>query len=415
VKRVHPKDRAINPATGKPWVVWFVNNTSSSDGTIKSPFPTLLQAQNASSPNDMIYVFPGDGTTNGMNMGITLQDGQSFFGSGIKQQFATTKGTMTIPVMSGRYPSISNTTDVVTLGNGNSVSGFNMTSTNGAGIITPQSGIINATIANNVITVLSTGNALHSGAALFGSGTFNIYNNQITGPLAGSSGSGVRLNAIGAMMSGVVNDNAISGFLNGILGAGINANPGSYDFIVQGNAIANFNPTAPVGSGIIFTMQGTSSVKIIGNAINNNNNAFCGILINDSIDTQSGIAIITNNTVTTTSTASPTSGIFVSTGNGANTSLSVAVTNNAVNSTSAAAFPTSAAFSFSSTGTSSICLSLDKNIAVNLPTATGFGFTTAGSGVINVDSMAGNIGGSIATSSTAGNGVFFVAPGTCGD
>ena len=109
VKRVNKREKAINPVTGDPWVVWFVNNTSHSAGTFESPFPTLLQAQNASSPNQMIYVFPGDGTTNGMNAGITLQDGQSFFGSGINQQFATTKGTKTIPAMSSSNPSITNT------------------------------------------------------------------------------------------------------------------------------------------------------------------------------------------------------------------------------------------------------------------------------------------------------------------
>ena len=71
VKKVHRREKAINPATGKPWTVWFVDNTSHSAGTYGSPFPTLLQAQNASAPNDMIYVFPGDGTTKGMDKGIT--------------------------------------------------------------------------------------------------------------------------------------------------------------------------------------------------------------------------------------------------------------------------------------------------------------------------------------------------------
>ena len=32
---------AIDPATGQPYFFVFVNNTSSSDGTYESPYPTL--------------------------------------------------------------------------------------------------------------------------------------------------------------------------------------------------------------------------------------------------------------------------------------------------------------------------------------------------------------------------------------
>ena len=183
VKKVRKNIRAINPATGLPWQVWFVNNTSSSAGTYQSPFPTLAQAEAASSPNDMIYVFPGDGTTTGMDMGITLQNGQSFFGSGISHKIATTKGSMIIPAMSSNFPTITNTTaggNVVTIGNGNVVSGFNMNivspSFNGIGSLPMING---ATIANNVITVVTGIFNANNAITVTGVGTVNIYNNQI--------------------------------------------------------------------------------------------------------------------------------------------------------------------------------------------------------------------------------------------
>ena len=60
---------AIDPATGLPYFFVFVDNTGSSNGTYESPYHSLAQAQDNSSPNDIIYVFPGDGTTTGMDSG----------------------------------------------------------------------------------------------------------------------------------------------------------------------------------------------------------------------------------------------------------------------------------------------------------------------------------------------------------
>ena len=80
-------------------MVWFVNNTSPApgSGTFESPFPTLIQAQDASAPNDIIYVFTGDGTDKGMNAGIMLQKGQQLFGASINHTIKTTMGHVKIP------------------------------------------------------------------------------------------------------------------------------------------------------------------------------------------------------------------------------------------------------------------------------------------------------------------------------
>ena len=76
------KQRLINPATGLPYHVLYVNNTSGSKGTFEDPFGTLVHAQNVSKPHDIIYVFVGDGTTTGQNAGLTMQLGQMLQGSG---------------------------------------------------------------------------------------------------------------------------------------------------------------------------------------------------------------------------------------------------------------------------------------------------------------------------------------------
>lgn len=124
---------AIDPETGAPIFFIFVNNTSNSSGTFESPYPTLAQAQNNSAPNNIIYVYPGDGTTTGMDSGITLKANQKFWGSGISHLIQTTDGLITIPAQSIVSPTITNTdidTDgnAITLATNNAISGFTITS-----------------------------------------------------------------------------------------------------------------------------------------------------------------------------------------------------------------------------------------------------------------------------------------------
>ena len=120
--------KAIDPVTGDPYVVWFVDNTSHSQGTYESPFNTLVVAENNSNTNDIIYVFPGDGTDTGLNMGITLKNGQQLLGAGIDQQIATQFGSVNIPAQAYALPIISNTFANVTLNSVDLVYGNNVVS-----------------------------------------------------------------------------------------------------------------------------------------------------------------------------------------------------------------------------------------------------------------------------------------------
>lgn len=124
---------AIDPATGLPYIFVFVNNTSHSQGTYESPYPTFAEAQSTSSPNNIIYVFPGDGTTKGMDSGITLKANQKLWGSGAGHSLLTTKGIISIPAQTSTLPTITNTNvdtegNAITLATNNAVSGFMITS-----------------------------------------------------------------------------------------------------------------------------------------------------------------------------------------------------------------------------------------------------------------------------------------------
>lgn len=123
------KTIGIDPATGLPYFFVFVDNTSSSKGTYESPYHSLEQAQNNSSPNDVIYVFPGDGTTKGMDSGISLKQNQKLWGSSVKQSIQTSKGTIPIPAQSKSAPTITNQNvdtegNAITLAANNSISGI---------------------------------------------------------------------------------------------------------------------------------------------------------------------------------------------------------------------------------------------------------------------------------------------------
>jgi hypothetical protein len=129
IDNIRKNTLAIDPATGLPYYFVFVNNTSHSDGTYESPYHSLAQAQDHSSPNNIIYVFPGDGTTTGMDSGISLKANQKFWGAGISHSIQTSQGKISIPAQSRSSPTITNTNintegNAITLATNNAISGF---------------------------------------------------------------------------------------------------------------------------------------------------------------------------------------------------------------------------------------------------------------------------------------------------
>lgn len=203
VDKKHIKSTAIDPLTGEPYFFWFVDNTSHSNGTIESPFNTLLAAQNASSVFDVIYVFPGNGTTLGMDQGFVMKNNQKIFGSGIDNKLATTKGEVAIPAQTENFPLITNTilnTAAITLANNCEVAGLYITATNGGdGILggdpTPAGptrlGIINTFVHNNIITNVNvTNGAIYLANCL---GELIVSNNNISNITSANFSSGINI------------------------------------------------------------------------------------------------------------------------------------------------------------------------------------------------------------------------------
>ena len=179
VETHHKKKRsAIDPVTGLPLNFIFVDNTSSSSGTYESPFPTLAQAQAASNPGDVIYVFPGDGTTTGYNAGIILKDNQSLIGSGFVFPITTPFGTLDIPAQTSTAPNITTAVgNIVTLANNNTVRGLNI---NG---LAAHMGVFGSNVANTRIefNTFNNNNSFSPGLLDQCTGLLSIENNTFLG------------------------------------------------------------------------------------------------------------------------------------------------------------------------------------------------------------------------------------------
>jgi len=262
----HKKEHsaAIDPTTCQPYKFVFVDNTSHSAGTYESPYPTLALAQANSGVGDIIYVFPGDGTTKGMDAGITLQLNQKLWGSGINQFIQTAQGSFVIPAQSAALPQLTNTSldtagDGVTLSSGNQVRGVILTGALDKGIMGAQIesvDIAECIIQNNGERALEISFANQA--------TVNLTDN-------------------------VINENE---------GGSVMTFNGSATLLVSGNTIAN---TISVSDPPLVIVAGSSplTATITNNTINNNTCSAIRCALNNTDSAQLTISgnTITNNAI----------------------------------------------------------------------------------------------------------------------
>jgi len=388
ITTVRRHEKAINPTTKAPWQVWFVDNTSHSLGTYESPFPTLVAAQTASGPNDIIYVFPGDGTTTGMDAGITLKDRQQLFGSGIAQLIPTTKGEITIPAHSSGRPLITNLSgNVVTLANGNQVAGLGvLVSQAGAtGII--GLGIHDTSICNNAVQ----GSLDHSGILIEGEGVVEICHNQLASLANTPSLTAIHVRVVNntSMIANMSNNQTFGYRMAMSFGPLNNPSAATGTAIIQGNNIAHFSQ-----SGIFYpTGLLNSTVQILDNTIFNDV-GIQGILVSVNNAPSDGTVIIGNNQIVTTSSSANTEGIRTEINIGTGDRLVAIITQNSVVTGPGLG---SAGISLFSDNNDSICASLTGNQVT--PTAASgtndFKMSTNGSGTINIQNIADNIGSNV--------------------
>lgn len=255
--------KAIDPITNDPYFFIFVNNQSHSLGTYESPYPSIIDAENASSPGDILYVYPGSGAPYDVGdagvLGLVLQENQKLFGSAIAQSLMTTQGNLTIPQQSAQYPYLKGVAQpvdgIVTLANSNEVSGIGFESeSSGSGVLggvnDGSSPIENAYIHDNIFS----GTFTIGGVVIAGTGEVMINRN----------------------MFDMVGDSAIKHVLQ----------KGSCNLQIISNVIdQSLQNISPSPAGVLVLPQGSSSVaaQIHSNRINildgPNSGILCGMYL----------------------------------------------------------------------------------------------------------------------------------------
>jgi hypothetical protein len=354
---------AINPLTGLPYTFWFVNNLSHSAGTFESPFPTLADAIAASSVDEIIMVYTGDGTSNGLNAGaapFALKDHQQLLGAGFEYSFPTQYGTVMLPALDQGRPYLTANQDVsgVSLAERNTVSGLLIQITD------TSSGSITAGIYNNPninqTKIFNNSFILHGyayAASLVNCGNVTISQNSVQGEsnstgfdvfdanqsinISGNTISGCS-NKAGIHVEGIVTHCAISDNSVRNCGTGIDFYPSSVsDVLIENNLTSN----CATGISDITLGNGVETHQILGNTISDSSLI---ALTFDADGASSGVITVSSNTITGTGVT----GLLVDVDNTANILLHV--TNNSI-------YAGSIGSSVESHGNSTICFRFQDN------------------------------------------------------
>ncbi|HLJ10809.1 MAG TPA: right-handed parallel beta-helix repeat-containing protein, partial [Planctomycetaceae bacterium] len=176
---------AIDPATGSPYTFAHVSSSAApgGNGTIASPFQTILAAQSAN--RDIIFVHAGSVFSGGP--GIVLNAGERILGDGQSVQHfirVPQLGSLLLPQSAGNLPVLNGSAgDAVVLANSTEFSGFSITNAAGNAIV--GNGVQNV-ILNNIAVMNPGGDGIR---LVNTAGPVSITNNFI----AHSMGSGINI------------------------------------------------------------------------------------------------------------------------------------------------------------------------------------------------------------------------------
>lgn len=294
VDKKQKQGAAIDPTTGLPYTFIFVDNTSSSLGTYESPYPTLANAETNSNPYDIIYIFPGNRTTVGLDAGIILQDYQKLWGSGINQHLTTTLGLLTIPSQSASIYNGIVITPILTNPSGSVVFAKNGNEISGLFLANQGSNDCVSCFDKNSLTVLNS-----TLAALNAPGAIGINTSGLSGTL---SVSGCDINQV---TNGIKLQNS-SGSVTANIENTTFSSPGDVYSAIQlilsntasGDLNVNNCTATTRNSAIGIDLSETSQITTLISD-NNFDTGSYGLYINSSSGETSIDATIKNNTMTT--------------------------------------------------------------------------------------------------------------------
>ena len=330
--------------------VWYVkNNGGGTNGQSQSPFTTLAAAAAASTANDIIFVYNGDGSNSGQNAGITLKDGQQLLG-----EIAGLTVNTHVLVNAGSRPTIGNSggagvTVASSTGNprGNVViKGFSLAgTTQGIDITSAGTGTLSATVDNIVVTSAGNNGVRVSGAATTsttvtvqnvvvnaatqngidaqqtsaGALVLNINNNNIT-----ATGTGININGAGSTSTTITNfaSNNISGNTGAagivVASATFDANPGTtaFDVVSGGNTVIGSAGNGVGTSGMVLnTVKGDLSFTDLDIVTSNGGGLVVSSAATFNAGTGTGFQIVSTGTPTIDATGGPAADLTTVTAN----------------------------------------------------------------------------------------------------
>jgi hypothetical protein len=228
--------------------VWYVkNNGGGTNGQSQSPFTTLAAAAAASTANDIIFVYNGNGTNSGQNAGITLKSGQQLLG----EINGLTVNTFAL-VSAGSRPTIGNSggdgvTVPATAGSLTAVfiKGLSIAGTaNGINFTASGTNTLTATVDNVVVTAATANNGIEYSGSGTGTTTLTMQNNTVNS--AGQNGIDAQQTTAGVLVLNINNNNLTA------TNVGINVNGAGSTSTTITNFASNTVTGNTGGTGILI-------------------------------------------------------------------------------------------------------------------------------------------------------------------
>lgn len=192
IVKAGPPQPVVRLTTGDTAHIIYVDNTSAAKGTgtIETPYRALSDALATATPNDMIYVFAGDGTSNHQDSGATIASNNiTIIGAGSPlyfdaEKFGAPDGrdyNFSLLLPAGDFPILTNTGgDAVTIAADDArLDGIHIDNATGAGIRI-NSGV-NGTTLNNLRITGNDGAGIYFDHGGTGPASIRVRETTVTG------------------------------------------------------------------------------------------------------------------------------------------------------------------------------------------------------------------------------------------
>lgn len=279
-----------NAASGASQRILYVdnNNAAAGDGTAENPFSTLAAAEAAMADNDIVYIRSGNGTSTGMDQGLTIaRNNVQVIGSGSafvydRRKLTTSASAIqsgTVLIAAGAKPVLTNVNasgdGIYITGTDALVAGLTVDGASRHGIYASSNANDIGDITVSDVSILNSGSNGFNYEGFFGAHAENILLRNVTSNANG--GYGARVDTLlNTTIESVTIQNA-NFASNGSAGFTFAATLAS---VVDRLSLENINTSANVGGSMEISTFGTGSSlsSVTGRSINSTNDIGKGLI-----------------------------------------------------------------------------------------------------------------------------------------